>query len=308
MSLLLLVVFNAVFANGQTPGWEKLTRLAIERQEADDLAAAERLRREALRDAEEKLGPEDTLIASLLANVAQSLHLEGRDAEADPLLRRALLIAEQSGDLKLKGKVLNTLGIVLAGEGNRARAEPVLRRSVALLEEAEGKDSLDVAKALNNLATIYTDTRQYAKAELEMRRALPIFEKHLGADDPMVAMVSGNVFTILNAQHRVNEGEPYLRHALAIGEKAFPQTLKMANLELCLAALEAGRGNLKEAARLLEKVIAMQERLLGPEHPDLAQSLIGYSTVLRSLHQKSEAKIVQNRANLILKSALSDVK
>lgn len=306
MSFLLLVGFIAVFANGQTPAWERLTRLANQRQEVDDLAGAERLRREALRAAEEKLGPEDTLIASLLANVAQSLHLEGRDADADPLLRRALLIAE--GDLKLKGKVLNTLGIVLAGEGDRARAEPVLRRSVALLEEAEGKDSLDAAKALNNLATLYTDTRQYAKAELEMRRALPIYETHLGADHPMVALVSGNMFTILNAQHRSNEGEPYLRHALAIGEKAFPQTLKMANLELCLASLEAGRGNLKEAARLLEKVIAMQERLLGPQHPDLAQSLVGYSIVLRGLHQKSEAKIVQNRANLILKSALSNVK
>jgi len=193
---------------------------------------------------------------------------------------------------------------VLSGEGQKARAEPALRRSVALLEESEGEDGLNTARAANNLATVYLDTQQYAKAEAEMTRALPIYEKRLGTYDPETAQAYSNMFTILVAEHRAAEGEPYLRRALATGEMLFPRSLQMANLQICLAALEESREHYKEAALLLEKAIKTQEKVLGPEHPDLAGTLAGYSNVLRHLHQKTEAKNAQNRANMILKSTL----
>jgi tetratricopeptide (TPR) repeat protein len=204
--------------------------------------------------------------------------------------------------------MLNVLGVVLSGEGQKARAEPVLRRSVALLDQFEDTNALNAARATNNLATLYLDTHQYAKAEEEMTRALPKYERFLGPSDPEMALVLGNMFTIFAAQHRAQEGEPYLQRALTIGRKAFPGSLKMANLEVCLASLEAQRENYKEAAVLLKGVIETQERLLGPEHPEVAHSLAAYATVLHHMHQKTEAKNALNRANMILKSALSDVK
>jgi tetratricopeptide (TPR) repeat protein len=295
MSLLLLIVFSALFASGQDP-------------ESDDLASTEALRREALRLAEQKYGPDHKWLAPPLTNLALALHAEGKDAEADPLARRAFLIAERSGDLRLMGATLNGLGVVLAGEGDKARAEPVLRRSVALLEESEGADALHTAEAANNLATLYSDTRQYSLAEKVLARALPVYEKYLGAENPIYAMAMSNMFTALYQQGRFAEAEPYLRRALAIGEKKFPDTFNMARLRHCLAALEASRGHNKEAARLLEQVIATEEKVLGPRHPELAQALENYAGVLRNLHQKSEAKSAHNRALSIQKSLLGDVK
>jgi tetratricopeptide (TPR) repeat protein len=303
MSILHLVVFGAVFAIGQNLG-----QLAAERQAADDFAGAERLRREALRLAEQEYRPDDKRLAAPLTDLALSLHFEGRDAEAEPLARRAVLIAEQSGGRTLLGATLNGLGVVLAGEGQRARAEPVLRRSVALLEETRGGDSFEVAQATNNLATLYADTHQYPQAEHEMARVLPVYEKHLGPQHPLYAMALNNMFTILYQLHRTSEAEPYLRRALAVGERAFPDSLNMARLWQGLAALEVSRENNKEAARLLEKVIATEERLLGPQHPELAQALENYAGVLRHLHQKNEARNAHNRALLIQKSLLGDVK
>jgi tetratricopeptide (TPR) repeat protein len=299
----LSMLFGALFVNGQMPRpWENLSRLVEQRQEADDFSGAESLRREALSAAEDQLGPNDKQVAPLLANLAQSLHFEGHDSDAEPLARRAFSIAQESGDQKLMGVTLNTLGVVLSGEGERARAEPLMRRSIALLEQSEGADSLDVGKAANNLATLYSDTQQYAKAKQEMARALPIYEKYFGPDHPVVASVLGNMFIILSQQHRTAEGEPYLRRALAIGEKVFPESLKMADLQLGLAALESSHGNFRESARILQKVIAIQEQRLGPEHPQLARTLVSYSYVLRRLHQKTEAEQAQNRASLILRS------
>lgn len=308
MKVAVLAVFSSLFAIGQVATWQDLSKLAKERQNKDDFAGATSMRLEALRLAEKELGPADTQLARLIGELAFSMHFAARDAEAEPLMQRAVSIARDSGDKKLTGLMLNILGIVLSGSGQKARAEPVLRRSVALLEESEGEDHILVAKAANNLATLYMDTRQFAKAEQEMLRALPIYQRVLSPDDPEVAMALSNLFTIMVAQNRTAEGEPYLRTALAIGEKGFPGTLRMANLEICLAAFEEKRGNLKEAARLLEKVIATQERVLGSDNPELARTLSGYSNVLARLHQKSEAKSARNRANLIMKSALADVK
>jgi tetratricopeptide (TPR) repeat protein len=307
MSVILLIVFSALFAIGQAP-WRDLSKLARQRQEADDLAGAESLRRQALQLAEKQLGPGHKELAPMLADLAFVLHFEARDAEAELLMQRAYSIAKESGDDLLTGSMLNVLGVVLSGEGQKARAEPVLRRSVALLDQFEDTNALNAARATNNLATLYLDTHQYAKAEEEMTRALPKYERFLGPSDPEMALVLGNMFTIFAAQHRAQEGEPYLQRALTIGRKAFPGSLKMANLEVCLASLEAQRENYKEAAVLLKGVIETQERLLGPEHPEVAHSLAAYATVLHHMHQKTEAKNALNRANMILKSALSDVK
>ena len=302
MFVLLVVVLSAVFAIEQP--WVDLATRARQRRNADDLAGAELLGREALQLAEKQLGPEDKQLTPLLGDLAMSLHLEARDAEADPIAHRAFLIAKESGDQRLTGLMLNILGVVLSGEGQKARAEPVLRRSVALLEP----DSLDFARAANNLATLYLDTHQYVKAQQEMARALPVYEQHLGPSDWEFALALGNMFTMLAAQHRAAEGEPYLRRAVAIVEIAFPRSLEMAHLQLCLAALEESRENFKGAAHLLEQAMATQERVLGPEHPELAHSLVAYASVLRRMHQKTGAKNALNRANMILKSALGDVK
>jgi tetratricopeptide (TPR) repeat protein len=304
-----LIVFGALFAPGQVRGpWEGLSRIADQRQETDHLAEAETLRREALLLAEQELGPADKQLVSLLAKLATLLNREGHASDAEPVARRAYIIADQAGDRRLIGVALNALGVVLVGEGEEARAEPVMRRSLALLEESEGPDSLDVAKAANNLASLYSEAHEYAKAEQLLRRALTVYEKHFGPDHPATALLLANMFALLTEENRAAEGETYLRRALAIGEKAFPHSLEMAHLQLCLASFEANHRNYKEAARLIEEVIATQERLLGPEHPDLGRTLSGYSSVLRSLHQKTEAKLAQNRANMILKSALPYVK
>jgi tetratricopeptide (TPR) repeat protein len=309
MSIILLVFSGALFATGQARGpWEAPSKMADKYQDVDRLGDAEKLRREALRFAEQELGPADKQLVPLLAKLATLLDAEGKDAEAEPLAHRAYFIADQSGDRKLTGVALNALGVVLAGEGDPVRAEPVMRRSLALLEESEGADSLDVAKAANNLAALYSKAREYAKAEPLVARALKGFERYFGPDSPEIALPLANMFIVLAGQNRAAEGESYLRRALAIGEKAFPGSLQMAHFQLCLAALEANHRNYQEAARLLENVIAIQERLLGPEHPELGRSLASYSAVLRNLHQKTGAKEAQNRANMILKSALSDVK
>lgn len=303
---LLVAVLNPVRVAGAdiTPAgntqWVEPSTAAQQHDDTPDLSTAEHLRRDALRSAEQTLGPDHKQVAVLLSNLGATLRLEGRYQDAYALSLRALAIAKASGDQRLLAAVLNGLGLALWNEP--ARAEPVLRRSLALYEQVGGDDRLGIAKIENNLASLYSNEHQHAKALELMTRALPLYEIYLGPEDPSLALALGNMFAILSEQHRAEEGEPYLRRALTIGEKVFPQTAAMAKLQVCLAALELSRGNLQESARILQSAIALEERTLGPAHPEVARSLGYYSLTLRRMHEKTAARQAENRARAILRA------
>jgi tetratricopeptide (TPR) repeat protein len=304
MNSLLLLAAGAIAATAQeSVRWEELAHQAAERSEAEDVQGAETLSRQALRMAELELGADHPQLIPLSTQFAGILHRQGRDAEAEPLLRHAVAMANAAGDPKLLGIALNALGNALHGEGQAARAEPVLRRSLALFEQSEGKDALDTAKAANNLGTLYSDTGQYERAEREISFALSFYEKHRGSFPALFTISLRNMFVILLAQRRMEEAESYLKRAEAIASSEFPESRKMAALRFDEAVLNARRGKFQEAADLLQQVVEMQERLLGSQHRELARSLMIYSEVLRRLHHRTEAQQLKKRGTLILQSS-----
>lgn len=143
--------------------WSTLSNLALARQEQGDYADAERLSRRVLSLRERNLASDDKDIAGSLNNLAAVLHAAGRDREADPLLRRALAIAQGLGDDDLTAPILNTLALTLMEMGEGARAEPVLRRALAMFEKSKGADSLEAAKVSCSLATLESSSMSSRK-------------------------------------------------------------------------------------------------------------------------------------------------
>jgi tetratricopeptide (TPR) repeat protein len=287
--------------------WSTISNLAMTRQERGDFSGAEKLMRRVLELRERYSAPHDQELAIELNNLAAVLHSIARDAEADPLLRRALTIVEEpafSGDQRTRAAILNSLGLTLLNLGEKARAEPVLRRAVALFQASGGADSLDAAKALNNLAVLHRATHEFATAEQEFKQALPMYQQQLGDNHPQLIPLLGNLFSVLAEQKRFAAGEPYLRRAMEIADRNRGEIspASVLPLRVDLAALESSRGNYTGAAKILQGVIPDQERLLGPDHPQLAVTLENYAGVLRHLNQKAEAKRIDSRANAILKS------
>src|SRR6185437_9183454 len=109
-----------------------------------------------------------------------------------------------------------------------------------------------------------------------------------------------NLFAVVAAQKRIDEAEPSLRRALAISAAAGDKNPRVLRMQANLAGLEAERGRFQDSAKLYAEVIAAQERMLGPDHPQVAETLAAYSEVLRKLHQKTAAKQAEMRSNAIL--------
>lgn len=283
--------------------WAALTNLGLTLERRGDLSGAEPILRRALQLRERSLGPDHIQVAHALVNLSAMLHLARRDEEAEELVRRALSIAEKSGNARSVAEALNSLGLTLLDMGDPARAEPVLRRAAALFEQSEGAGSLDAAKAINNLAMAYSAERDYPKAEIELRRALPLYEKNLGPSHAGLIGPLNNLFTVLAAQKRYEEGEPYLRRALDLASRENSDVVPVTQLRANLGALQLHRGQYQAAARTLEQVIASIEQTFGAGDPQLAGPLRAYAEALRHLHQRAEARRAAERASE-LKSSL----
>ena len=82
---------------------------------------------------------------------------------------------------------LNNLAALLQATNRLAEAEPLMRRALAIDEESFGPGHPKVARDLNNLAQLLQATNRLAEAEPLMRRALAIDEESFGPDHPDVA-------------------------------------------------------------------------------------------------------------------------
>src|SRR5262249_45834129 len=115
---------------------------------------------------------------------------------------------------------LNNLAKTYHDQGRYAEAEPLYKRALAVAEKALGPEHPEVGLRLNNLATLYSAQGRYAEAAPLLKRALAIDEKALGPEHPSVGLFLNNLADLYRAQTNYGEAEPLYKRALAIHEKA----------------------------------------------------------------------------------------
>ncbi|HLK54952.1 MAG TPA: tetratricopeptide repeat protein, partial [Chthonomonadaceae bacterium] len=77
--------------------------------------------------------------------------------------------------------------------GLDAQAEPLLVRALAIREKVLGEVHPDTAQSLNNLAGLYEAQSRYAQAKSLYVRALAIYDKTLGPNHQRTQTTRGNL-------------------------------------------------------------------------------------------------------------------
>ena len=113
--------------------------------------------------------------------------------------------------------MLNNLGQVAKVQGRYAEAEPLIKRSLAIREKVLGSDHPDVARSLNNLADLYERRGRLADAEPLYRRALSIRERAVGADHPDTAISTNNLAFLYRAEGRAADALPLVQRLIGGG-------------------------------------------------------------------------------------------
>ena len=241
--------------------------------------------------------------AWLLNQAGQRYDSLAKWAEAEPLMRRALEIDEQSyGENPPNvARDLNNLAALLLATNRLADAEPLMRRALAIWEQSLGETHPNVASVLNNLAQLLQATNRLADAEPLMRRALQIFESSLGTEHPNVATQLNNLAQLLKTTNRLAEAEPLMRRALQIDEQSYGLDHPTVAIRLNnLARLLQDTKRLAEAEPLMRRALKIFESSLGTEHPNVAIQLNNLAQLLQDTNRLADAEPLSRRMVEIL--------
>ena len=157
-------------------------------------------------------GDRHSLVADVIAQIADNANLRGKYRLGDSLYRSAegiLRIAYPQGHPALVGP-LQTHGNGLQRADRFADAEPLFREALALSTRFSGPNSLNVASADIGLGFSLTMLGKYSEAEALDRDALRIYRSMFDDKNAMVVMARDHLGDALRGQGRFAEAEPLL--------------------------------------------------------------------------------------------------
>src|SRR5262249_31070186 len=126
-------------------------------------------------------------VADVKFFLGKSLCQKGKYSEAVDKLQEVISKRNDDPD------VLGWLGSALQDAARYAEAEPLLKRAVEIAEKATGPEHPNTAACLNNLALLYNSQGKYADAEPLYNRSLAIYEKALGPEHLETATCLNNL-------------------------------------------------------------------------------------------------------------------
>ncbi|MEO8201971.1 MAG: serine/threonine-protein kinase, partial [Gemmatimonadota bacterium] len=119
-------------------------------------------------------------------------------------------------DVELRGVTRANRGTALAQLGRSVEAEPVLREAVHLFEQSRGLDDPRVASALQPLAGTLILNEKYAEAESVARRATTINEREFGPTNPATLSSLRMQTSSMVESGRCREALPLVRSMVAL--------------------------------------------------------------------------------------------
>jgi tetratricopeptide (TPR) repeat protein len=191
--------------------------------------------------------------------------------QAEPLFERAVSIRERvlGPDHPDTAKSLRCLANLLMNQHDMARARPLLERALSISEKVLGPENRDTAKSLSGLAILLRDRGNFARARRLLERALAINETVLGSEHPDTA-----------------------ENLSALGNLA----RERGNAALMRGRLVRARFHFRRARPLLERALAINEKMFGPEHLNTLESLNDVITLRMTRRDFTGAQPLLERA------------
>jgi tetratricopeptide (TPR) repeat protein len=171
----------------------------------------------------------------------------------------------------------------------------LLKRANALRPQVEAtKYAPLLAELLELIGSAVDSTDDLASAEVTLHEAL--FAAESARDDATAARVAADLVYV-GTSNRLREAEMWFRLSQSILDRLGPEherTRAWALHDFAIALYT--NGEFARAETSVRAAIAIKERILGRDHPDVAISLQGLANVLLELERPAEALAAINRA------------
>jgi CHAT domain-containing protein/Tfp pilus assembly protein PilF len=169
----------------------------------------------------------------------------------------------------------------------------------ASIPPATGDDEAQQAEKLAVQAALHHRLGDDAKALDCQQRAVALLERQFGPDHPRLAETVcqlGNIYTHLGDYA---QAEIHLQRSLRLAQAADPAGLNAAETLSSLGVLYRKTGDFDQAEAMSKKALAIRERLLADDDPDLAMSLNNLAVLYQATGKYVEAEALLRRSKAI---------
>jgi CHAT domain-containing protein len=278
----------------------RLDREAERLYEADKLDEALAIAERELALTEKALGSSDPHTANARASVGGMWLAKGDYLAAEPLLREALSVLDASKDVPPRehAGALDNLAVLLASKGQSRLARPLLERALALLERADPPDPTMLGSTYGALGNVLVALEEPKAAMALFDKAITILEKS-GSERHLILNLVRKA-DLMRRMARPRAVDLYERaHTLAL-DKLGPDSLVTADVERKLARYFWGAGSAFDSGeRYYARAAATVEKILGPQHPDLADLLCDWAVSKQLQGDLDAALALRKRADAI---------
>jgi serine/threonine-protein kinase len=245
---------------------------------------------------EKQLARQPQIQATLMDTLGTVYMGLGLYGQAQPLLqsavaKRQVLVPSEPTDLALSLRHLGDLQTLRAAN---TEAENAYQRAISLQNSLppDKRDNLALACSLYGLGNEQENAGRFAEAEKTLREALTLQQRLYtdasvdcqGSQGHAKADIARTMQVLAWAirERDLNEAVPLMKSAVAIqrsvwGAEPYPDYAAALN---DLGLLLRDKGDYKESEQLLQESLAMNRRLLGDKHREIANSLQNLANVL----------------------------
>ena len=244
----------------------------------DKLGKARSHFEQALEIQKEILDRYDPKIAETVLPLAAIEQMNGRSYEAERLYRRVLNIYKKS-KLERSSSYSQALQLVTA---------MYYKELGRLKARFDSSSAYRKVVLIDRLSSLHADYGDGVKGENVALLSLKIRADWMGQNSPAVTRSLGYLATALRKQKRYEEARESLQRALAITESVrnLDPTAKLWILR-DLARVSEDRGDPHETEGLFKQILSIEEKALGPGHPNLIARLQAAADAMDRLGSQS---------------------
>jgi tetratricopeptide (TPR) repeat protein len=250
------------------------------------------------------------VVARSYADYAWALQKQGRNAQAEPLVKWALQVVEASLEPNVPAiaRNLNQLATLYYDLGRYPEAESLLRRAIETQSKSPKAKPREHARSQSLMGLLLAAQRRYAESEPYFRKAVTLREKAQGPSSPDTADALGNLAWAYHDQGKDDQAKPLFERALGIIERSRGELdFSVAHLVDGLGQILAKQGKADEAEGYFLRAIAIWEQF-PDEGVSLLEVLRRYADLLEEKGRstdldKVKARIAPLRAKFTLAQA-----
>ena len=224
--------------------------------------------------------PNRDAAASDLLNLSAVNSIQGRDAEAEALMRQAKEYGDSTelGAAGWSGEMDRRLGKSYWMQKRYAEAEPLLLHWLETEEKSMGPNHLNALFALNEIESFYRAQGRDSEAGTFAQRAAEIASKmqheekrpdtELADWDESMKLTSA-ASTLMNQGEFSRAEKLYLQALSALKKSGQTQAFTMASAMMSVANAKCFQGKYEEAVPLFKQSVEMAEKAMGRDSPQV---------------------------------------